>query len=188
MVCRIDPLRMIALGLVLLLILPCSTQAHNGAVAIAVPVEGIVVDGDLSDWPVEMQEYPITTNQPKDEEDFRGFFRIGYSASENALYLSVEMRDDSVVLAEDGQWNTADGCEVYVDAVHALEGDRPTDQFKLFGNPEGIYGSEGTRGDFGVAVRRTDDSHWYEWRIDLERMTGGQVRLRPGMSLGVDVV
>ncbi len=26
-------------------------RAHNGAVAIAVPVEGIVVDGDLSDWP-----------------------------------------------------------------------------------------------------------------------------------------
>ena len=25
-------------------------SAHNGAVAIAVPVEGIVVDGDLSDW------------------------------------------------------------------------------------------------------------------------------------------
>ena len=29
-------------------------SAHNGAVAIAVPVEGIVVDGDLSDWRADM--------------------------------------------------------------------------------------------------------------------------------------
>jgi len=37
---------------VLLLAVPL--YAHNGAVAIAVPVEGIVVDGDLSDWPEGM--------------------------------------------------------------------------------------------------------------------------------------
>jgi len=37
----------------------CSVEAHNGKVAIAVPVEGIVVDGDLSDWPEDMRRYPI---------------------------------------------------------------------------------------------------------------------------------
>jgi hypothetical protein len=37
--------------LILLLLLAVPLSAHNGAVAIAVPVEGIVVDGDLSDWP-----------------------------------------------------------------------------------------------------------------------------------------
>jgi len=31
-------------------------SAHNGAVAIAVPVEGIMVDGDLSDWPEECRD------------------------------------------------------------------------------------------------------------------------------------
>ena len=34
----------------ILLLLAVPLIAHNGAVAIAVPVEGIVVDGDLSDW------------------------------------------------------------------------------------------------------------------------------------------
>ena len=38
------------------------SHAHNGAVAIAVPVEGIVVDGDLSDWPEGMHVYPIREN------------------------------------------------------------------------------------------------------------------------------
>ena len=39
----------IGLFLLLLMALPWPLSAHNGAVAIAVPVEGIVVDGDLSD-------------------------------------------------------------------------------------------------------------------------------------------
>ena len=52
MVGRIDRIRVLILGLLLfLLTLPHSAQAHNGAVAIAVPMEGITVDGDLSDWP-----------------------------------------------------------------------------------------------------------------------------------------
>ena len=33
--------------------------AHNGALAIAVPVEGIEIDGDFSDWPQDMRRYPI---------------------------------------------------------------------------------------------------------------------------------
>jgi hypothetical protein len=41
---------LLTLGLLLIAFL-CPLYAHNGAVAIAVPVEGIVVDGDLSDWP-----------------------------------------------------------------------------------------------------------------------------------------
>ena len=39
--------------------LSCPSVAHNGAVAIAVPVEGIKVDGDLSDWSEGMRRYPI---------------------------------------------------------------------------------------------------------------------------------
>ena len=42
----------------LLLLCVPPVQAHNGAVAIAVPVEGITVDGDLSDWPEEMVMSP----------------------------------------------------------------------------------------------------------------------------------
>jgi len=41
------------------LLLSLPVQAHNGAVAIAVPVEGITVDGDLSDWPEGMRKYSI---------------------------------------------------------------------------------------------------------------------------------
>ena len=45
------------LWLSLLYVLPA--EAHNGAVALAVPIEGIVVDGDLSDWPEDMRRYAV---------------------------------------------------------------------------------------------------------------------------------
>ena len=45
--------------LLLLVLAVLPLQAHNGAVAIAVPVEGIVVDGDLSDWPDNLIRYPL---------------------------------------------------------------------------------------------------------------------------------
>ena len=37
--------------------------AHNGAVAIAVPVEGITVDGDLSGWAIDGPAHPIPSGQ-----------------------------------------------------------------------------------------------------------------------------
>ena len=47
-------------ALVLLLWGVClPVAAHNGRVALAYPVDGITVDGDLSDWPPEMIRHPI---------------------------------------------------------------------------------------------------------------------------------
>jgi hypothetical protein len=92
----------------------CGVEAHNGAVAIALPVTGIVVDGDLSDWPEGMRRYPIALPEwvsPRDTEDFEGSFRIGYDAQENALYVAVEVRDGSTVIdtTMGAPWNTQDG-------------------------------------------------------------------------------
>lgn len=39
---------------------PLAVFAHNGQVALAVPVQGIAVDGDLGDWPAGMRTYPFT--------------------------------------------------------------------------------------------------------------------------------
>ena len=63
----------IVFGLLVLLSGPAA--AHNGAVAVAVPVEGITVDGDLGDWPEGMDRYPIALMEfgdtPKDSLDFQ---------------------------------------------------------------------------------------------------------------------
>ena len=177
-------------ALLLLLSFPRPSHAHNGAVAIAVPVEGIAVDGDLSDWPEGLKRYSIglvgSGDTPGNEEDYRGFFRIGYDVAENALYLAVEMQDESRAVADGGDWDATDGCEVYVDAVHAEE-ERSIGQYSMRGNAAGLNGEGVDLGQVQGAVQRTADAHQYEWRIDIEEKTGGAVRLRPGMSLGVDV-
>ena len=92
--------------------------AYNDAIAIAVPVEGIQIDGDLSDWPKDLPMYRIRMNTnaygPTDltgtrldsSADFSPHFRVGYSVQEQLVYVALEVRDDSLT---DG-----DGCEILV--------------------------------------------------------------------------
>ena len=102
-----------ALGAVLLLSLPAS--AFNGAMARALPIENITIDGDLSDWPPDAERWPIARTvsgeAPRDSVDFHGFFHIGYHAEENALFAEVAEQSPSAIcehLALGGeQW--ADG-------------------------------------------------------------------------------
>ena len=63
-------------GVLLLISVSMPVEAHNGAVAIAVPMEGVAIDGDLSDRPKGMPRYQISAwdfgDKPKNQEDFQG--------------------------------------------------------------------------------------------------------------------
>jgi hypothetical protein len=172
--------------------LSCPCEGHNGAVAIAVPVEGIVVDGDLSDWPEDMVKYPMlqrTSGVPlRGGEDFTGWFRVGYSAIENALYVAVEAQDESVVREPQGKpsWDTQDGCEIYVDVGHAID-DAPPTQYRIWGTAAPAVLGGGKTGDVEVRTRWSEQGRRHEWRVDMNRVSGGHVRLRPGMAVGFDV-
>jgi hypothetical protein len=176
--------------LLLLLLHPLPSHSHNGAVAIAVPVEGIVVDGDLSDWPEGMREYPIERceygDAPKDSLDFQGSFRIGFNEKENVLFLGVEMDDDSIVIdtttVNDSPWDLSDGCDVYF-SIPNQEGKVSVSQYALWGNYKYSL-------DPGVnaVMKRMPNHHTYEWRIDIGKKSQGKVHLQKGMSLGVEVV
>ena len=54
--------------------------AHNGVVATAAKIDGITIDGDFSDWPEGLEEYPIEDaafgEPPTDISDFKAFYRI----------------------------------------------------------------------------------------------------------------
>ncbi|MCF7765003.1 MAG: hypothetical protein K9N62_15145 [Verrucomicrobia bacterium] len=149
--------------------------AHNGAVAVARPVAGIVVDGEFSDWPPDL---PVQTigltefgSRPVDERDLKATFRVGYNASEDALFVAVEVRDQSVQGGEDGgerdssvpiAWNKFDGCELYIslsDSIHELG----VIQYGFYGNDLGL----GNRQFVQWHVRRDSEVHRYEWRVDL---------------------
>ena len=73
----------------ILILCLCSTWcwpalAHNGAVAYSHPlIAEIVVDGDLSEWPEGMPEYPLKIvdigESPQHADDFAATFRVGYN-------------------------------------------------------------------------------------------------------------
>src|SRR5262245_37728219 len=102
--------------------------AHNGSVAYAYPIGKIKVDGDFSDWPVNITSYPISANlserKPKNASDFSGFFQIGYRLDNHSLYIAFTVTDDTFIqdTTENVRWNTQDGLELSLDARHLLSG------------------------------------------------------------------
>ena len=170
-------------AVVLALSLSSHVIAHNGRSAIAIPLENITIDGDLSDWPPDMRRYPILINEtglpPRNDDDFKATFRLGYNTEDNALYIAVEVRDESIFLDPGGAWNTRDGCEVYLDIDHHDDG-LPL-HFALYGaDATGLSNfAQGVAVEFGSSP----DRRWYEWRVPA----GSRV-LRPGLVVGFDVV
>jgi len=170
---------------VVLLLTALPAFAHNGAVAIAVPVEGIVVDGDLSDWP-DLERYSIDNPsdgiQPDGKEDFLAWFRIAYSQEEEALFLAIEAEDESSVTDSSAgkPWDTRDGCEVFLEATHGDMGVRAR-QHCYWGREQASDGNTST-----IASHREANRHVYEWRFDTSGWEVG--RLRPGLRISLDVV
>ncbi|MBI2502733.1 MAG: SpoIIE family protein phosphatase [Candidatus Latescibacteria bacterium] len=150
--------------------LPLRVQAHNGARAIAVPV---------------VPEYGIS---PRDASDFQGWFRVGYNARENALYVAVEVQDESTMVdAAAGDFYARDGCDVYVDVRHQ-DRESPAVQYVMLGQELQWYGAGARAEDARIVVHRGDGRHRYEWRLDVGGLSGGSAHLVPGTVIGLDVV
>ncbi len=179
--------RFVAVFAAAMLIGSYPAHAHNDAVGIAFPVRGITVDGDLGDWPAGLRMYPIERIESGDKlrgkDDLEAHFRLAFNSAEKALYVAVEVRDDSVVLDGPGEalWNTRDGCEIFVNAVHA-GGGSPIIQYARHGNQTKAYGpGEGLEKRVKVAVARTGGRIVYEWRVEVD------VELDPDRAIGFDV-
>ena len=151
--------------------------------ALALPVTGITVDGDLSDWPRDMPALPIrnefgaygaTDTEWTDlgtSEDLSPSFRVGYDPEEQLLHVAVEVRDD--VLHATGSMHRTDACEIYVSALQ--EEERPTIQYALVPGDE-TYPSFDRRGVHRNlrsdrrsrgAWQRRGDLTTYEWSLQV---------------------
>ncbi|MBT4502638.1 MAG: hypothetical protein HOC74_33210, partial [Gemmatimonadetes bacterium] len=186
-------LRYLSNSLLCLLLLSCPISAHKGAVALVTPMDEIAVDGDLSDWPQQIARYPIEVayfNPPQNEEDFQGWLQLGYSTAHNALYVAVEVNDESV--ATDPivypPFDVRDGCFLMVDAEHAEKGRNIGSYYLLRNGESSVSGPEVKQSDFQAAMQTADRTTRYEWRIDIQEKTRGAIQLRPGASLGFNVM
>ena len=172
----------------LLLLAPLSVRAHDGTLAIAMPMDKIAVDGDFSDWPEGLESQPIAFRISgaaiRSAQDFKADFRVGYNEDENAVYLAIEVADESILgaTAENGIWNTQDGVEVYADITHTLHSVLPL-EYAIWG--ESLWGmGGGSAGDTEVGIQRGENYHRYEWKMDIGKATVGEVQITSGMVLG----
>ena len=180
---------MIALILILLLFAVLPVQGHNGRVALAYPVANIILDGDLSDWPADLVSYPIATQQsgspPRDASDFEGSFRIGYNLEENALYLAVKMRDESMVIDGEDRVdlifpNNRDACTAIIQLDHGkLEQTINLRWPGVVGDKRQLLAA-GTE----VVFRRDAEAHYYEWRVDAGQ-SEDRATLYPNQVIGL---
>ena len=174
-------------------------EAHNGKAALAAPVPELTIDGDLSDWPDHLTTHAVDLlrggRKPTDPSDFQGAFRAGYSVAANALYIAVEVRDESLMLDEPAESRryrrySRDGCEIHLDLTHGAD-DSAAVQYVLRGKLQERRDPSGPLPDWRhaeVAAAPTDGGRVYEWRIDVGAMTAGQLQLGPGIAIGFDVV
>ena len=168
----------------LLLGLSYPVKASSGAVAIAVPVEGIAIDGDLSDWP-EISEYSVShirRGSHKDKADFQASFAVGYSTEETALYIAVKVEDESVVI------DTAGGIDLYsLDGCHVRVGiDSTWSEYVLHANKRDAWGSADMN-DMQVAFMQQPGRRFYEWRIVLNAVNQDSLLLQAGRHLNFDL-
>ncbi|MBC9909712.1 serine hydrolase [Chitinophaga varians] len=166
--------------------------AHNGSIAYAYPLDKVVVDGDLSDWPKDAVRYKIgihpSDTKPQNESDFSGYFQLGYHLGSRSLYVAFTITDDDFVedTSQHVRWNTQDGLEVSIDARHLLSGSCVA-SFMYSKTLHTIdkadydpFAGKATWDMMEVAVVRHGNTRTYEWRFQL----GSELAV--GKSVGFD--
>jgi RNA polymerase sigma factor (sigma-70 family) len=96
--------------------------------AVAAPLTGITIDGDLADWPANIERHSLLkvfSSGPyggldgldlQTNPDLCASFSVGYDVKTQLLYLAVVVRDDQVVIGHTSHLDT-DAVELYVDGL-----------------------------------------------------------------------
>ena len=157
----------------------------NGKIAYAYPMDGITIDGQLQDWPSDMAIYKLDFcfygEHPRNDEDFNASFRLGYNMKEQALYLSVEVRDEiyHIDTSSNRSWNSQDVLQLFIDGQH-LKYRSPVEYFVANDQYRNLEKTNWKYID--LAISKKEDHFIYEYKIKLGD------NLYPGRSLGLDLV
>lgn len=179
--------------LTIFLIVSCQKQKESNiimtedAIAYAIPLDEINLDGDLSEWPEEMTKYPIKNAElgkaPNNKEDFQSSFRIGYNMEQNEVYIAMEIMDESLVVASSNNsfWDNQDGLELYINEK-SLKSGSPVTQYSEYGEDRNAYGARTTWNKVEMVKNETENGKTVEWKVTLDK------KIEKGMSLGIDLV
>lgn len=177
--------------------------------ALAVPLSGIRLDGDLSDWPRGIPTQPMLNHfdaygrtdlagqDLTQSQDLTPVMMVGYDANVDLVYLGVEVRDDVNYNPPGPNHLQSDGLEIYVSGLAGdAPGQQPTKYVMVPGDHQfvGFQGSPALRN--GVIGRTRTRSVWrrqgdittYEWQIDVFDRPGQRTDLIAGDVIGFDAV
>ena len=195
-------------------LLPCAALAHSGKMALATPLDEIVIDGDLSDWPQNQRLYKIRDNTNvygktdlsgvdlDTSRDLSPEFMVGYSVEKQRIYVAIRVIDDVIA--------AVDGCEIYLgvhggDEMHqVIVSASESESGITFERPQFLTLPDSTpRDSLRLRQHHFEQSGWeqmvavqgemvvYEWAITP--MVAGpdgaieELLLEPGMSLAFDI-
>ncbi|MEN7343920.1 MAG: serine hydrolase [Pseudomonadota bacterium] len=168
--------------------------ADNGEIGYAQPISNITVDGDLSDWPRDVDFHPIqfdnSSKRVDGDKNFDATFSAGFDVDSNALFVAIKVEDDVHVAPtnDDYDWARQDVVIAYVDFSHTTNGSGAA-LFLAGGNQRDLLSGdsnwdpaivETSWDDASVAVSRDDTTTVYEWRFDSHNT------LSAGHVIGID--
>lgn len=101
--------------------------ANNGAIAYIYPLSNLTIDGNLDDWPADIQVHSMSfihygggIDGPEDAE---ASWRAGYDPVQGVLYFGVTMADDDYVKTPDNNhYSSHDFQVLYLDPTHSPDG------------------------------------------------------------------
>ena len=110
---------------------------------------------------------------------------------ENALYVAVQVQDDSVVRdsLEGGPWNAQDGCEIYFNVI-PQDGTAAPLQYVLWGDNRYIYFKgelQGPLENAEVEAVWSQDAYQFEWRIEIRSGGENEASLQDERIKGFDI-
>lgn len=183
------------LCLVIALLWVIDSQADNGEIAPAAPLDEIVIDGDLTDWPADLHRHAVRMNGESEvverSDSFAASFRAGYDTDENAVYIALEVVDDVHVVPDEAgpdDWQRFDSVIAYVDFKHTVTGSGSA-LYLVMGDHRFMLSDESSwDADVAAAswetaeaaVARRGTTTVYEWRFTSPKP------IRPNSVLGVD--
>lgn len=106
-----------------ILFISCNSLApvEGALTAFIYPVDDVVIDGDLSDWPGNTKKYVLKALSDGDSTT-KAYVQMGYLADENSLVVGVSYYDDRSVVDKETNWMQQDSYSFYIDEENRVKG------------------------------------------------------------------
>ncbi len=172
-----------------------SNKKIVSSIAYAYPTNPITVDGDLSDWPEDIDLFDINnaySDSAKNEKDLNAYFQVAYNLKNKLLYVLVVVNDESIVVdtSDNATWYTQDTYSLFLNKKNLQSGSgvvayQFNNIWKNLVNPSDSWDPEvknETWDNCKVACKRNDSTTIYEFSI----MLGSHIK--EGNTIGIDHV